>query len=466
MADLKISELPPASTAKGGEMLPFAMGGANGSMTADQLAAQSLRNHGRRLIIGAAGDSIADFFMGGQASSGASSSTIPLNTPLSWALADYPADVHIDGRSYANGGYNFGVGGSTSAQMLSVQLPQIVARPPDVLFIQTFQNDALLTVADIATFAPNAEATASGALAAGVKVIAVLSCPPHNTRTGAQRARAVAGLNERMARFALATPGVIYLDTLHFAVDPSYATAGALVPYKGHLTPSAADSVSADGVHFSNFGAKRTAPPVIDLLKRLAHERTPRAIIYDGGYSADNPYGNLLRDNGLFVGTTGTYNGAANAGVATGWTVSDNNGVIVTPTNVTDDLGFKAQKLTFSGTAGTGGSTITLAASPAASYLSPAPPAGQYELECQVSLDALAGCSEVTATINSASIASTQSFLPGVAALTKDVFLCSRRGANMGGSNSWNLNFKLVFPAGTVPTGSILISRFGAWRVD
>lgn len=464
MANARISELDPATIIAGTEPLAMAQDGATVRVTGDQMALHSLRRIGRRPIIGTAGDSIADLFGCGLGVN-QTSSAIYTTSPLSWALALYPADIVVDGRNNANGGYNFGVGGSTSTQMLSTQLPQIAARPPDILLIQTHQNDPIVAVADIATYAANTEATAIGALAAGVKLVVILSCPPHNSRSGATRAKALAGLNERLARFATATPGVIYLDTLHQLLDPT-AASSTLVPWRNSASPSAFGSYSTDGVHPTSFAAKALAPALADLLRMIAPPRVPRAIVFDGGYdNANNPRGNLLRNNGLFVGTGGLLSGVADAGVAAGWEVTTSNGVTVTPSLVTDALGYPAQRLTLGGSA-SAAAAVELKLGSVPSYLSPAPGAGDYEMEAQVALDALEGVTEVIASTGVGGPVTNVNLAVGPDPVTLSAFLASRRPAQFGSGNSFNHSVRLTIPNGVSPAGSIDISRFGVWRVD
>lgn len=464
MANEKISELTAATMLAGDEALPIQQGAGNARTTPDQLALHALRRLGRRTIIGAAGDSIADFFMCslGRAQS---DSRVSAGSPLAWALALYPADVMIDGRQYANGGYNFGVGGTTSAQMLADQLPQIEARPPDVLFIQTHQNDNIAILSDVTAQAPNTENTALGALAAGVKLVVILSCPPHNSRSGATRAKALAGLNERFARFALATPGVIYLDTLGVLLDPTAAST-TLVPYRGSAAPTAFGSYSSDGVHPTAMGCKAQAPLIADVLRMIAPMRHPRAVVFSGGYDGtNNPKGNLLKDSGFFTGTGGKLNGATDANVAANWELTANNGVTVTPSLVTDALGYPAQRLELGGTA-TATATVELKLGSVPSYVSPSPGPGDFELECQARLNELAGAEYIRASAGMGGVSTFADSPVGVEAVTQEIFLASRRPAQIGSGSSFGFSFRVVIPNGVSPTGSIDISRFGVWRVD
>lgn len=466
MANARISELDPATIIAGSEPLAMAQDGATVRVTGDQLALHSLRRIGRRPTIGAAGDSIADLFMGNYGAN-QTSSYIGSQSPLAWALALYPADVAIDGRNYASGGHSFGVGGSTSAQMLSTQLPQIEARPPDILFIQTHQNDPIVAIADVATYAPNTEATALGALAAGVKLVIILSCPPHNARSGANRAKALAGLNERLSRFALATPGVIYVDTLGVLLDPT-AASSTLVPWVGSASAAAFGSYSTDGVHPTSMGARAQGALIADVMRQIAPPRHPRAVVFNGGYDGtNNPKGNLLRNNGFFTGTGGLLSGVADVGVAANWEITTSNGVTVTPSLVTDALGYPAQRLTLGGTATAAAAVeLKMATSAAGSYLSPSPGPGDFEMECQAMFNALAGVDLVTASVGMGGVTMAAVCPIGPDAVTQQVLLAPRRAAQIGSGNSFGISIRLTIPNGVSPAGSIDISRFGAWRVD
>lgn len=414
----------------------------------------------RRPVIGAAGDSIADFLMM-TASDNNTSSRMSGNSPLFWSLLDHPADVVIDGRSYANGGYNFGVGGSTSAQMVSVQVPQLQARTGDLLFIQTGQNDSILTRAIADASAANVETATNAALGAGWGMVAIIGLPPSNGATGANRAKAVEQFNRRLRNFARATTGAMFLEVTPLVMDPAYAGTDK-VPFRG--TPNTLGAYSDDGTHYTAEGARAQAPLFTPLLQRLARPRAARMAYRHAYDKTNNPLGSLFGDAGLFIGTTGTYNGsAAGANVATNWSVSDNNGVVVTPSLVTDEDGFIAQRLSFSGTA-SAAATVTLSLTGTPTFISPAPDVGDYALEAVVKATALAGTSgiELRALMSGTGAATSSLRTAGrLPALTKTMLLATRRPMTTGGGSNWAASLAVTFPSGASPSGSIEISRFG-----
>jgi hypothetical protein len=95
--------------------------------------------------------------------------------------------------------------------------------------------------------------------------------------------------------------------------------------------------------------------------------RTPTASSLLGVYNpVSNPFAHVNGDNALFTGTNGQLNGSNNTGVAGAsasaqdrWGINTTNGAVATPTIGTDEGGFNAQIITFSGTP-TADATITL----------------------------------------------------------------------------------------------------------
>jgi hypothetical protein len=159
----------------------------------------------------------------------------------------------------------------------------------------------------------------------------------------------------------------------------------------------------------------------------------------------------------------GLYNGVANANVAFNWQVSDVNGVTVTPSFTTDDEGYIAQRLTFSGTAGSGGADIyfQLRGVAGGAYVDPSPGAGKFNFEAKLNATALTGLREIIAGGGAAGAGITISTggqrLP---ALTKNMFFASRSPAQISEQSSWNASVGIGFLAGAV-SGTLDISRFG-----
>jgi lysophospholipase L1-like esterase len=413
----------------------------------------------RRPIIGAAGDSIADFLMGNASDNATASSYLPGNSPLFWALLDYPADVFVDGRSYANGKYNFGVGGSTSAQMVANQTAQVQARVGDLLFIQTGQNDGVTSRAQADASAANIETFAASTLAAGWGLIAILGLPPSNNINATDRPVAVDHFNRRLWNYARRTAGVIFLDVTPLVMDPASAST-TQVRFRG--TAGSVGAYSDDGTHYTAEGARAQAPLIIPLLQQLARPRQPRMAFRHAFDKANCPGGSIFGSFGLFTGSGGNHNGAASPNVAAGWQVSDSNGVVVAPTLVTDGDGYIAQRLSLSGTA-SAAATIVLGLQPSAAFIATAPGPGAFGMEAVVNATGLGGTAGIELTCGSAGVGCSLSTFSRLPAFTKRMFLATRQPASFGAGNSWGAALVINYAAGATASGSIEISRFGVF---
>jgi hypothetical protein len=157
--------------------------------------------------------------------------------------------------------------------------------------------------------------------------------------------------NRMMRNFADATPGVYFVDVLQYFLDP---TSSSYAPIGG--SAGAAGAVTNEGLHPSVTGASVSYAAFQEVFSQLARIRRPRALAQNEVWNSTNaPRGNILGTKGLMLGTNGTLDSVANAGVAAGWAVTSPNSVTVTPSIVTSTYiagGYNMQKLALSGTPG------------------------------------------------------------------------------------------------------------------
>lgn len=297
------------------------------------------------LKLGFAGDSIANMWASKWGDS-----------PVWWASTElYPCEytVHM----------NTSLGGTSSSHLISNQIATLEALSvkPDVVIVQTLQNDYIGSTALADTYFANVQQYSQRALAAGVKLVVICSKPPKSSSPDV--AAALGYLNRRIDRYCRDTPGNFYCDVFN-AWRRTNAADTSGVAWRG--TAGAADAFSEDGTHPTGLASRNAAPLILPILQRFARPVQPFpsvAVAYD---NTNYPYGNLLGINGLMLGTNGQYNGVNNANVAgnsTGaqdrWFLTDGNGITATPTLVTGSDGFTYQNLVLSGTA-TADATVLL----------------------------------------------------------------------------------------------------------
>lgn len=324
---------------------------------------------GRPPILAWAGDSIAAYFATAMAFD---------SSPIAFALAALTnRQFYWDGTSGAgdgSGGYNFGVGGSPSSYLISDwsgntnALAKLQAKTvkPDILFVQSLQNDALTGAKSaVDVFAQNVIDFTNGALAAGVGLVVILPRPPYNSQASTTAAQNHQHLNNALSRYANATPGVVFIDYLPAVkkIDDAGENNGASsqVAWRGTAVTG---SYSSDGVHPSTLSVRAIAPLLVPVLERYGRPIQSRVHSFAAWDNTNYPFNNLLGRNGLMVGTGGQYNGSNNANVAgsaqsngSRWAVTDTNGqgVTCTPSIITHADGFARQRLTLAGTASADG---------------------------------------------------------------------------------------------------------------
>lgn len=425
---------------------------------------------GRPPVLCTAGDSIADFAGGIKINNTAIACNLDGISPLFWALSEfYFGDCTLDGRSFATGGYNLGVGGTSSSDLLTTQLPQLLSLnpKPDIVYVQTAQNDAIATLANAVALSANLTSFATQALAAGVRLVILCPVPP---KTGVgSNVKSKDAFNRILEKFASATPGAVFIDYTSLWADPAGINGAGILAWRG--TDGTTSGYSSDGTHPSQLGCRMVAQKLATIFQRVMRPIYPRTCLATLFDATNNPDGNLIGQNGMFIGTSGNYNtvanplvaGVAEAGSALGWNVSDVNGVIATPSIVTDSDGFRGQRLTFSGTA-SANATIALTYS-----FSRDVPSAQYSAECSLALnnivglngfDFLSGCGHVLGD----AVSATAKPLPDN--YTGKMLLKTRRAITFSnsGSATKTQSVRFRFLSGVSPTGSVDISRIGIFR--
>jgi lysophospholipase L1-like esterase len=300
------------------------------------------------LKLGFAGDSIASMW----------ASTTGFS-PVFWAKTElYPCDIVVT--------MNTAAPGLSSSHLVSNQIAilEALATKPDVVIIQSLQNDFAGSAANAESLFANVRTYSERALAAGVKLVVICSHPPKSSVPDV--AAAVGHLNRLIENYCLNTPGNFYCDVMGAWRAKGVADTNGIA-WQG--TANTVDAYSDDGTHPGVLAARAAAPLIEPVLRRYARPISPvpfAVVAYD---NTNYPYGNVLGLQGAMVGTGGQYNGVdntnvpgASATVRNRWEVTDGNGVTATPLIVTGSDGYRYLQLTLSGTATANGS-VTAATS-------------------------------------------------------------------------------------------------------
>jgi hypothetical protein len=247
----------------------------------------------------------------------------------------------------------FGVGGQTTTQILSTQLPQIQARTPDLLFEIGGSNDGMSTNGVADTAIANRKSVVTGSITAGTKKVIMLPMPPNNATAFPRSVYDY--FNSELKTWADAQDRVEWLDLYNTWINPADAVNARFL-----LATDAFGGDTYDGVHFSLGWQRRTGIAIHPYLASLGLnnvvstiDQTPGA--FDPATSVVGDYVN--GDEAVFLGTEGRMNGVLNAGVAgtsqwsnhTRWSLNTTAGFTVTPTKTTVD-GQDAQQGVLSGT--------------------------------------------------------------------------------------------------------------------
>jgi hypothetical protein len=448
-------------------------GGADGPTVLGIQRAQSALKMGRPPIVGFVGDSISDAmadYYSGTAS------------PFFHALMRLSRrDLYIDPTEAENdgtGGYNFGVGGTSSSYLLNPvtaggkdhnsAIAKINAKTvkPDLLVLSTLQNDAATQAkAQLDIWLGHVRTFIQQALAAGVRLVIIMPRPPYNGQVGSTVVQGHAYLNRKLQEFAKITPDVVFVNYLPLvrAASPAAENNGAasVVGWKG-----VNGQYTADGVHLWELTHRAIAPLLVPILEEWGQPVQPRADNFADWDEPNWPTANLLGRAGMcynYAATNGQYNGAGNANVATNWTLSDHNGIIATPTLVTGADGFPRQRITFSGTAsadavipfrtlfyGTGGA-ITLA---------------RFNFECMLDLVNVVGMRSWQVEVQNLVDLFTSETKDLATPLSESYFLRTLRDfsySNAGFSSKY-VEARFRFAAGVSPTGYVEFGRAGIFR--
>lgn len=247
-------------------------------------------------------------------------------------------------RFYFDPALNKGVGGETSAQVLTRYNTDVAANYSrfDWLIIQCGANDATQAIAASTTVA-NIQTMADAAVKNGKRVI-IISPFPRSTWTGAASTtnsrNIMLNQRKRLADYVASTRNkVILIDAFPDLVNPASATSDPIT------SPIAA---MADGLHASSGGmfslAARRMAAVLD-----AHV-PPRPYRFSGAADAydatHNPYGNLL-SNAAFLTTSGGTISNGSGTMPSGWTLTRYSGSYVNgevvASNIAGAAGYDSQ---------------------------------------------------------------------------------------------------------------------------
>jgi hypothetical protein len=454
--NLRVGREPPASAPGPGEMSAEEIDANFAALrtAADQLDAEKLSVgavNTRPVVIGFAGDSIAGYW-----------SRQNGDSPITWAIAEhYPCSILR--------GFSSALGGSSSSHIITTQIAQLEALSvkPDVMVLQTFQNDGISTEAIADTFYAYGVEYVNRALAAGVKQVWVCSRPPKASVTVGD-AYSIAYLNRRLRMFCEATQGAVYIDTFNLWRNMNLATATTEITFKG--TPNGIDSYSDDGVHPTPLAMRELKTIVSDLLRKIALPITPFEANLEAYNNTSRIWANFIGPNGYMLGTSGQLNGVDNAGVAgtgtttqTRWQITAANGVTVTPSIVTGSDGYLYQQIVFGGTA-TANTTVSVSCVPAFNVV-----AGTFVTEAIIEMQGVSGVRSVLWRNNQWAVGfdsslTTQAQMPD----NYDARLHFRSEpypltvTNFSGNNH---QMQVSVRNGVSPTGTIRLGRCGTYRV-
>ena len=244
--------------------------------------------------------------------------------------------VNWNPANYSQGGYIVAVGGKTTAQILSEQLPQIQARPPDILILNGGTNNTYNSITDLDQAVSDLTTVATSAIIAGTKEVYLYPIIPKYTnqwvtdiyRSGHQY------INMKMAAFAKITDKVFYLN-------PDYA-----LTLPNNIYYTAIPETLIDGTHISAKGsyAQRYLIP-LPLENSTFLTTNPSSV-----WSSTYVYGNVLGNYGSMWASGGSLEGVSgNSNIALDWNLTNNSGLTVVPSIVTVN-NVKKQRLTISGT--------------------------------------------------------------------------------------------------------------------
>lgn len=406
----------------------------------------------RPTTIGYAGDSIGNMWAGNDGLSG-----------IQWARTElYPCDLIKVMESAA--------GGTPSSHLLTNQIAilEALSVKPDILIVQTFQNDFMSTEAAADGFLLNLTTYVTRALAAGVKLICIGSRPP-KTQAIAGVPQAITYLNNKIAKYCADTPGTYYIDVFNSWRGVDLSTANTQITFRG--TPAGVDAFTDDGTHPTHRAMRAAGNLILPILKQYARPISPFASTLDSYNNSTGIWNNLLGANGNMVGTTGQLNGVNNTNVAgtgasagTRWAITDGNGVTATPAIVTGVDGFQYQEVTLSGTA-TGNGGVVISITPSNDFV-----LGNFVSEAIVETENLTGINYLGLTTIGLPLVSVG--YPGSAALiapaplTRYHFRTAPQNLQNTTSSGKVFSLSIEFRNTRVVSGKIRLGRIGAYRTS
>jgi hypothetical protein len=278
-----------------------------------------------KLVIGFAGDSIAQLI--GQQD---------LRTSfLAWNMfTDYPIDIVWDTRLYNNGGYNFATNRATTEEILNIQFPQIVERPPDILFLNggTYDNLSNYNQSERAYY--NLKSVIDNSLLSGVSLVIVYPIIPRRLDDIESNLN-FSAINEFNRKLSyLNSTDVIVLNPDEYIINKSNNL---------NLLLADQDMISPESVNLSLSGSIVQQ----NLLKQIFKKslRIPKATNpTDVFHSVNSPSGNIIGTEGVY------FEPGENPNLARTWKLFTIGNLIADPSIVVLENGFRAQQLEISGT--------------------------------------------------------------------------------------------------------------------
>ncbi len=357
------------------------------------------------------------------------------------------------------------LGGSSSSHLLSTQLAQLQALTvkPDLLVVQSLQNDYIGTSANADSFAANVTTYVTAALAAGVKCVAVCGHPPKSSVPDV--AQAVLRLNKILDNYCRITPGTYYIDTVSvWRAPPTAAETG--INWKG--TANTSNAMSDDGTHPTGLAGRALAPLFLPLMQRLARPVSVMPAVAQNYDNTNWQFNNVLGLDGLMIGTNGQYNSVNNANVAGSaatayarWNLTDGNGITATPTIVTGSDGYRYQEITLSGTA-SADATVRLNRQYIENVAS-----GSFIGEAVIEFENVVNIGRVHISLSNMPVSGFGSGTKALFSIVSGRMLFRTAINTMSNSGFVNKDnsIDILIPSGTTVSGKVRIGRVGVHRV-
>jgi len=219
---------------------------------------------------------------------------------------------------------NAGVGGDTTADMLTRLQRDVLNYNPDVVIVQAAVNDTINDVA-FATTISNLESMFDSILDSGALLLAETSLPLDPTHTSWSAARAInlCNINNWIMDYVRKSKRAVVHDAYSSVIDPTSAT-GAWIT----------NTVDSNGVHQTELGAQYWGESLYNVIIGVFPPVPMRPLSMSDTYGVSST-STQLNDNPLMQGTDGTASGGITGNVPTGYTLTETgSAAVVTTTGV------------------------------------------------------------------------------------------------------------------------------------